>query len=347
MSRLAILTYMSDTGLGVQCRAYAKHLNPSKVMVVDLSQFNHMPLHPEWYPEAWRTVRGFPTNQDCDEFLEDVDVLLIAETPLSYRLFETAKKRGIKTCLAYNYEFLDQLHPALKNKPLPDILAAPTSWHIENVRHLAGANVVELPVPIDLEELPSRQITQARHFFHVAGRPAVKDRNGTLFFIASVKLAARLMPDARFTLYLQQPTPEIRQALATAPMIERRWNVPNPADMYLEGDIHVLPRRYGGLCLSLNESIGSGIPVLMTDVSPNSDWLPKEWLIPVKPQHERFMTRTLIDVHSVQVPALAQRMIDLYRNPDLVQRMHEQAKILAQQRSWETLKPRYEEVLGL
>lgn len=349
MSRLGLLAYATDTGLGVQTRSYYKHLNPSKTMVVDLSQYNHMPLHSEWYSDTWRFVRGFPTDRDCDDFLEDVDVLLVAETPLNYYLFKRARELGVKTCLAYNYEFLDFLLPnAFRTDRfvLPDILAAPTSWHIDDVHRLPGANVQELPVPIDLADLPKRTITQARQFFHVAGRPAVHDRNGTLDFIAAVKLGYHLMPDAQFTIYMQQPTPDIKQALVGAP-IEAKWNVANPADLYREGDILVLPRRYGGLCLPANEAVGSGIPVLMPDISPNNDWLPKDWLVPVKPGREQFMARTPIDLYSVQVHALAQKMVDLYRHDDQAQRVHEQAKEIAQGLSWEALKPRYEEVLGL
>jgi hypothetical protein len=40
----------------------------------------------------------------------------------------------------------------------------------------------------------------------------------------------------------------------------------------------VLPRRYGGLCLPMNEALLSGLPVLMTNMEPNNNILPKEWL---------------------------------------------------------------------
>jgi hypothetical protein len=40
----------------------------------------------------------------------------------------------------------------------------------------------------------------------------------------------------------------------------------------------VLPRRYAGLCLPMNEALLSGLPVFMTDISPNNITLPKEWL---------------------------------------------------------------------
>lgn len=41
----------------------------------------------------------------------------------------------------------------------------------------------------------------------------------------------------------------------------------------------ILPRKYGGLCLPMNEALLSAIPVIMTDTSPNNDILPANWLV--------------------------------------------------------------------
>lgn len=340
--RLGLCAYATDTGLGIQTRSIYKHLQPSKTMLVDLRQLNHMPVHESWYDYDLRT-HGFPTDDEVDRFLDGLDVVMCCETPLNYRLFDRARQLGIKTVLQLNPEFLDYFNqPAL---PRPDVLALPSRWMENQIRRVAGTAVVEhIPVPIDLDELPRRIITQARTFFHVAGRPAVRDRNGTLGFIQAARLAHTYEPDAKFVLYCQQPTPEIRRALHGSP-VQLRGAVEQPADMYRDGDVLVLPRRYGGLCLPAQEAIGCGIPVMMTDVSPNNDLLPPDWLVPVLPRVESFVTRGPIEVYSVNVTALAQRMLDLYRHPDAVQRMHEQAKELAQSMSWKPLLPRYEEVL--
>jgi glycosyltransferase involved in cell wall biosynthesis len=338
--RLGVVAFCSDTGLGTQTRAYCKYLNPVKVMVVDLSPLNHMSIHPEWYPDAWRVVKGIPAPKDCDEFLEDLDCILLAETPLSYHLFEAARRKGIASILVYNFEFLDYLNQP--HLPRPTLLAAPSTWNIERVRQL-GMPVVELPVPVDAGQLPQRTITKATRFFHIAGRPAVHDRNGTLHFIEAAKLAAQHEP-LEFTLYCQQPSEVMRRALrgSTIKLVE---HVTDSADLYRDGDVLVMPRRYGGLCLPVNEAISCGIPVLMPDVSPNNDWLPSDWLLPTTRRTYQFMAHTPVDVHSVLVPAVAQKMLDLYRHPDAVECMHEQAKALAGELSWERLKPRYEEVI--
>jgi hypothetical protein len=49
--------------------------------------------------------------------------------------------------------------------------------------------------------------------------------------------------------------------------------------MYDGFDAVVLPRRYAGLCLPMNEALLSALPVFMTNVSPNNFILPSEWLV--------------------------------------------------------------------
>lgn len=349
MSRLGLLAYATDTGLGIQTRALYKHLKPAKAMLVDLSTLNHMPVHDGWYDYAIRT-HGFPTDDEVDRFLDGLDVVLVCETPLNYRLFDRARHLGIKTVLQYNYEFLDYLTAAEQRLPLlprPDVFGAPTQWNIQHVRRTVGApRVHDLPLPIDLDELHQRTITSARRFFHVAGRPAIHDRNGTLDFIAAARLAYQLMPDAEFVLYCQQPTPELTAALVGAP-IRVVGHVDQHADMYLDGDVLVLPRRYGGLCLPAQEAVGCGIPVLMPNISPNNAWMPPSWMLPVSTQRYSFTTRSQIEVYSVNVRALAQRMVDLYRDDAMVVAMHDEAREIAQAISWDALLPRYEEVLGV
>lgn len=345
-TRLGLLVYATDTGLGIQTRALYKHLHPSKTMLVDLSALNRMPVHEDWYDWDVKTS-GYPTTHEIDSFLTDLDVVFLCETPLNYYLLSRARDLGIKTIIQPNYEFMDHLTPAEQaypRLPRPDLFAAPTTWHLDDIRRVAPTRHV--PVPIDLDTLPQRTITQARRFFHVAGRPAARDRNGTLDFIAAARMASDFEPDAQFVVYCQQPTPEIQHAINGSP-VELVGHVQDPADIYRDGDVLVLPRRYGGLCLPAQEALGCGIPVLMPDVSPNNDLLPRDWLLPVKPGSERFMTRGPVDVHQVNVMAMAQRMLDLYRHPEAVQRMHEDARKTAALMSWDYLKPLYEEVIAV
>lgn len=340
MPKFGLLCYATDTGLGRQTKLLHDLMRPAKTMLVDISSYNNLPLHLDWYDHVDVKTTGFPTRQDIDSFLVGLDAVFICETPLNYYLISRANELGVATILQYNYEFFDYIpNPFL---PKPTVFAGPTLWNKERLAQ-QGFNITHLPLPIDISVLPQRTITQARHFFHVAGRPAVHDRNGTLDFVKAVRMLSPAS-DVHYTVYCQAPTAELRRAVAGT-RVQIVEHLPDYTDMFRHGDVMVLPRRYGGLCLPLNEAIGSGIPVLMTDVDPNNTWLPREWLVPVMPRSTTFTAHCPVELHSVNVQRLAERMNDLYRRPELVAVMHQQAKDLAASLSWEKLEPRYEEVV--
>lgn len=347
MSRFGLITFATDTGLGIQTRSLFEHLHPTKVMLVDLNAYNHMPVHREWYDSSssLQYVTGFPTHADVDRFLDGLDTVMCCETPLNYLLFSRAAELGIKTVLQANPEFCDYLNQFPPARPT--VIGLPSPWMRSDIERVAGtAQVIDLPAPIALDELHEHTAPQARTFVHVAGRPAHGDRNGTLDFIAAAQVAAPAAPEARFVVYCQQPTPEIHRAI-TGTGVELRGAVERPADIYQDADVLVLPRRYGGLCLPQQEAIGCGIPVLMPDISPNNHWLPLDWLIPVQSHTEVFMARSPITMYRANVQSLAMRMVWMYRDAEQFQKMRGQARELAQTRSWDALLPLYREVLRL
>ncbi len=340
MRRLGLLVFGTDTGLGTLTRSLYHHLCPAKTMLVDLSPLRPLAVHSDWYKYDVRT-NGYPSKDDIDTFLDDLDVVFISETPLNYYLIEEASRRGVSTIIQPMAEGCPYFsHHQL---PMPTLFALPTPWLRDRYEALPGANIIDLPVPIDTTILPQRTIAEAKTFFHITGRPSPYDRNGTLDFIAVVKQVQNSI-DAEFILYCQAPTPEILKAQEGS-RIRAVSHVPECGDLYREGDILILPRRYGGLCLPCQEAVGSGIPVLMPDVSPNNDWLPDSWLIPTTGQVQVFGSFTLIDIHNVNVAVLADRMIELYRNPDKVAAMVAEAQQLRKARSWEALKPVYQELI--
>ncbi len=85
--------------------------------------------------------------------------------------------------------------------------------------------------------------------------------------------------------------------------------------MYKDFDALILPRRYAGLCLPTNEALISGLPVIMTDTSPNNELLPKEWLVKCK-KIGQFMTRTIIDIYGSDIKALAKKIDWLVEQDD-------------------------------
>lgn len=58
--------------------------------------------HYDWYPDRYKSY---------DEMLDDIDVLLMFETPFDWKVIPKAREKGVKTILVVNYE--------CTNYPLP------------------------------------------------------------------------------------------------------------------------------------------------------------------------------------------------------------------------------------
>lgn len=338
-ARLGILAYSSPTGLGYQTYGLYKHLKPKKVLVADLSSFNQMPVDHAKYKRA-RVTNGIPNTRDIDWLLTGVDAVFVCETPLNYDLFKEANKRGVVTILQPNFEFNDYLQNV--SLPKPTVFALPSLWNINRMDRRLFPNITHLPVPID--QMPQRDLKQARVFFHIGGLTAAGDRNGTDIFIAAVRLAKQYMPDARFILYAQRVEPERIQAARTLG-IEIVKEVADSADLYKDGDVLVLPRRYGGLCLPAQEAIGCGIPVIMPKIDPNTRWMPGDWLTAVGPRTTTLKTRTQIMVFQPSPRAVAIKMIDWYKRDDLFRKAHLKAQEIGSGLSWEARKVQYETLI--
>jgi hypothetical protein len=83
--------------------------------------------------------------------------------------------------------------------------------------------------------------------------------------------------------------------------------------MYSGFDAMVLPRRYAGLCLPMNEALLSALPVFMTDISPNNAILPKEWLVKSY-SLGTFRTKARIELFEVDIKTLAMTIDDYFIN---------------------------------
>lgn len=347
--RVGLLAYSTDTGLGHQTLEFYHHMKPHKTLVCDLRRFNGMDTHHERYPDA-QVVRGIPDCNAMDWLTDDVDAVFVAETPLNFCLFEKARQKGVVAIQQYNYEFLDFFrHPDWE---APGILAAPTSWNIDKVRALNKAPVVDWPVPVNRDQIPFRKIEQLRMFVHVVGRPAVHDRNGTIAFLnAALKIGNRFKYrifvqnpiDARAIEYFEPVRRAIEDAQTKLDTLEVVFDTPNYRDIYAEGDVLVLPRKYGGLCLPMNEALSAGMPVIMTDVAPNGDRLPKEWL--VKANHRgTFFAHVDIDYYEADVNYLTFAMLQ-FAEGDTMKKANLMANEIAEGLSWEKLAPLYQSLI--
>lgn len=329
--KLGLIARADRTGLGYQTRSYYKHLKPEKTLVIDIQRLNGNEQHSDWYENAIYSD-GFPSQHTITDFLRGLDVVITAETPYSFQIYTIAKMMGIKTICVENPEFYD--HIKYPEYPLPDVMILPSNWMESEIRNHAeprGVRVYQIHHPVDREEHPFRLRTTNKPM-HIAGKPATHDRNGTWDYLQA-------WPTGLVTTQSEDLASMIGKRYSQSRVIR---NIKDQNDIYSYGDYLVLPRKYGGNCLILNEALSRGMPVIMPDIPPNNNILPNDWLVPAQIT-DRFEPRTAIDIYTADPLKLHQKINDfLHVNMPIES---ERANKIADTISWETLLPRYLEVI--
>ncbi len=340
--KLGLIAFANNGGLGAQTRRLAKMLKPERIMVVDSTGFSpNKEQNLDWYKDFdFFTCAGFPSNKDCEKFLQNLTHVFTCENPYNFNLVWYGQKQGTKIYCQSNYEFCDNLDkPYL---PVPDKFLMPSYWKIQEMEDLFGRERVSyLPPPIDPAEFEkARQVNLTRigkpRFLHIIGTVASYDRNGTLDLLDSVRLTKS---DFELVLRTQHSLP--MEYFLDDPRVKYEiGSVGTNAEMYEGFDALFLPRRYGGLSLTTNEALMSGLPVVMTDISPNKTLLPKEWLVDTSLMIN-FNARASINVYSVNFQKMADK-IDWFANHDLSFAKEQAFKIAMENFSEEVLRADYQ-----
>jgi glycosyltransferase involved in cell wall biosynthesis len=307
--KIGIIARSDNTGLGNQTRELVKMLNPTKILLINSYFFNRNKQNLDWYKDyECITTEGFASNEEVVKFLDGLDVVISCEIFYNPNFIALAKRKKVKTILQYNYEFLDHLsNPAL---PLPDILVAPSLWNFDDVAKKFGhkTKVVYLPPPTDhtlFEEARRVNINKDhKRILHIGGKAAVKDRNGTNTVLDMLKYSV-----GEYEVVVKSQT-ELKVKSGFGRFKLDINNVENNKDLYMGFDALILPRRYAGLCLPMNEALMASLPVFMTNISPNNQILPSQWLVESN-KIDELMTRTMIDVYSADPEKLA-NTVDSY-----------------------------------
>lgn len=317
--RLGIIVRTDRSGLGYQSRAFREMLRPDKVL--EIKQGDELPSFAQY-----------------EDFLKDIDVMLTCETPYVYEAWNWARMAGVKTFCIPNWEFFDGL--IQPNMPHPDQYILPSYWHLEEMQTLFPGTVY-LPQPVpDFKQARETNLNRRgkRRFVHIVGTNAIYDRNGW----ADLRDAlAETKADFELTVYSQK---EIT-GVADPRVSYHIFDIEDQAELYTDFDALILPRRYGGLCLPMQEALIAGLPVIMPDIEPNNKVLPKEWLLPAEVTAQ-FEGRATIDVHSSS--GLAKKIDELCALSDAaMQQMKQQAyKIGYENYSFDVLKCKYKQLLN-
>ena len=311
--RIGLIARSDNTGLGNQTRNLARMLHPDEVMLINSTSFNGNKQYPEKYDQYnVTTINGFPSYAEINDWLKGLDVVVTCEVFYSLHFVDIARDLGVKTVNHYNWEFADYLrNPSLS---LPDKLLSPSKWNLEYANKIWG-NVSYLPTPIFIDDFVSAKEANMvknvkKRFLHIMGKAAVNDRNGTEDLVNALKYCR-----SDFELVIKSQIPTMPAYMKDPRITFDNTNPKDEVDLYKGFDAMIIPRRYGGQCLPMTEALCAGLPVIMTDISPNNTVLPPHWLVK---SHNRggFMARTWVELYSADLPLLAER-IDQFAGKDL------------------------------
>jgi hypothetical protein len=304
--RIGIIGRADNTGLGVETWEFCRHFPEAKVMILDVGY----PLFPQRFHNP-TIVKDFPDTPVLSDFFKDIDLLFTIETPYNSAAYDIARQRGVKSVLRVNYEWL---RPDYN----PDFFIAPSLYHFDKI---PGPKAY-MPFPINREVLPFKLRKKARKFLHIAGNmKAAYDRNGTQLLIEAQKY---IKSDAEIIIKSQLDHD-----------YENYWEIWEDADVY------VSPRRYAGQSLPLNEAMSRGMAIMMTNMEPQNQFLPQELLF--RPSHiSKFRINKEIEIADIDPEEIARKIDSLY-NKNITE-YSEISDHIADQWSWKTLKPKYQEI---
>ena len=323
-TRIGIIARVDNGGLANQTYDYWKHIHEiTKALVILTSGKYQNVLR---YPEQI-LCEGFPTLEQLDMFLKDIDIVIAIETPYNWNVFSMAKERGIKTILIPNYEWTEE-HPPIH----PDLYLCPSLLERDIYSHYPVRSEY-LQFPIDRKLFPFKLRTKAETFVFNNGRGGTKGRNGLRALLQAIPL---VKSDVKFIIRSQVPIPEIKDK-----RVDTRQGDIERTDLFKEGDVLLLPRMFGALSLPTWEAVSSGMPVLSTNLYPFNTILPKDWFFDPE-RIEKGQTASvnrIIDIAVVSPVEIAKK-IDEYAHKDITEDS-KMADEIADSISWETLHDNY------
>lgn len=329
---LGLIARCDSGGLAAQTYEAYRHLQPYRTLVIDLGAGGRGNSMPHLYNQGDVIFSpGVPNRETMAKFLDGLTTVFTCESTYGYLLCDLAPYYGVRVVIQANPEL------RVPTEWTGAEIVLPTEWER---RRFEKEKV--LPVPINREVLPFKLRTEAKTFYHIAA-PAMLDRNGTQIVIDALK-------------YVSNECKVIIRGASSIVGFDRIGNVtvdylPFETKPYYdlwpeEADIFLLPRRYGGLCLPMQEAASLGMPIVAIGAPP-MDSLPHAFNVPATAAEPVQMKGGTFNVYSASPRKLAEQMDWLIEHRTYVSLLSTAADTWADKHSWDTLLPNYERLLGL
>jgi len=326
---LGLIARADNSGLSTQSWEFWRHMKPERTLIVLRNHRTRGECHEMRYAGGdgeVRITRMYPTTKDAAWITSGVRWVFSAETAYSTRMWDHSRRNRSKICI--------QANPELYDYERADLLLPATNWRTD-----VFPSFKVLPVPVNRDVLPPRGVARVRTFYHV-NSTAMEDRNGTDLVLSAcryMKSPARLL--------IRGGEPETRQI---GP-VEVTWLGPFHGPYHdhwpVLADALVLPRRYGGLCLPMQEAASLGLPIIALDTDPYVDLIDPGLQVPGHVHHQVHMKGGEFDIHTCRPATLGLTMDRLYDSNDLAALASRRSLAWANRHSWAAMLDDYKNVL--
>jgi glycosyltransferase involved in cell wall biosynthesis len=283
------------------------------------------PRHPElgWNeaylePVSEKVIRCQRENDTeiYDQFLNNVDAVLFIEHPYlkGYELVDECKKRGVFTVCIPMWEWWPERKFWSQHLDMVWCVTKYTRQYLETLAkyfkhrhdHCDWADKIYGDRwGVELEEFEFTLRQKANRFFFANGNGGGRALRKGSAIIAEV---AAYIPDIEIIM-LTQGDNYVKPMPHNVRITQR--NFPTKTEIYLNGDIFLVPTHWEGLGHGLYEAQACGLPVITTDAPP-MDECGADWLIPVS-QSERYeLSGKPIPKVFADAQKLAQVMREIY-----------------------------------
>lgn len=266
---LGIIARCDDGGLGTMTVEACRHLAPDVILAVlptphrgrqDLARLAGL-------ADIVLTADAWPAEDDdrpYQQLAAMVDTIYTAETPYHPALPTWCHRAGSRLVV----HAMPEYYPWGK-QPAFDVWA-PTPWRIDTLPD----HTPVVPVPVDRERCAIQESGITKRVLHISSG-ARYDRNGTSLVMSAVGLCK-----SDFTLVVGGATRTMNQR-GRIP-VEQIGQVDEYWRWYENADVLVLPRRYGGLSLPMQEAASAGLAIIMLDSDANASWAHPDLRVPTK-----------------------------------------------------------------
>lgn len=336
--KVGLIVRGENRGLGLQSWEAYRHLQPERTLLVDMGELARgFAVHDDRYPGAQRVCFDGHRFSDVDlvqDWLRGLDVVWTAETFYDWRIVDWAAAAGVATVCVINPEFWHD------GRTRPTATWAATRWRWETL----PADTRHVPHPVCADRFPLCRVGPRAgklRLLHIVGHRAAQDRNGTITLHQAVR---RMRGEAEVIIRTQDVRLPAMRSTRTVTVKTELGGRSDYWSLYEDADLLVLPRKYGGLCLPVQEAMAAGLGVIMTDVEPQRSLWPVE-LVPARHRGNVRSPAGTIECWDADARALGRSLDALTANREQVYALQRAATTWAREHTWEKLLPLWKEEL--